>query len=411
MLVEMGKRAKAAARRLALCSEEEKNRALFEMAAALRNSADAILSANARDVAAARARKTSEALLDRLLLTRERIEAMASDMEAVAALTDPLGEVLETVERPNGLVIRRVRVPMGVIGIIYESRPNVTADAASLCIKTANAVILKGGSDALVTNAAIAATLREGLFRAGLPADGVQLVESTDRAAAKALMQLREYVDLLIPRGGAALIRSTVENATVPVIETGTGNCHIYIDRAADLAMGREIIVNAKASRPGVCNAAETLLVHKDIAAEFLPGAFAALSEKGVLVRGCEKTRTFIPCEVATEEDFATEFLDYILAVRVVESIEEALLHIAAYSTKHSEAIVTGDRAAAEQFLSGVDAAAVYVNASTRFTDGGEFGLGAEIGISTQKLHARGPMGLRELTTYQYRIEGTGQIR
>ena len=411
MLVEMGKRAKAAARRLALCTEEEKNRALSEMAAALRNHEDVILEANTRDVEAARGRGTSAALLDRLLLTRERIMAMASDMEAVAALPDPLGEVLETIERPNGLIIRRVRVPMGVIGIIYESRPNVTADAASLCIKTANAVILKGGSDALLTNAAISAALREGLSAAGLPADGVQLVESADRAAAKALMQMREYVDLLIPRGGAALIRSTVENATVPVIETGTGNCHVYIDRAADLAMGLEIIVNAKASRPGVCNAAETLLVHKDIAADFLPEAFRALSEKGVEVRGCEKTKAIIPCKAAAEEDFATEFLDYILAVRVVDSIEEALLQIAAYSTRPSEAIVTGDRAAAEKFLSLVDAAAVYVNASTRFTDGGEFGLGAEIGISTQKLHARGPMGLRELTTYQYRTEGTGQIR
>jgi len=287
----------------------------------------------------------------------------------------------------------------------------VTADAAALCIKTANAVILKGGSDAICSNIAIASALREGLTAAGLPADAVQLLSDTDRAAATALMRLRGYVDLLIPRGGAALIKNTVENATVPVIETGTGNCHIYIDKDADLSMGVNIIVNAKAQRPGVCNAAETLLVHEAVAADFLPLAAKALQKQNVELRGCAKTREIIDCKLATEDDFATEFLDYILAVRVVSSKEEAVSHIAKYSTLHSEAIVTENTETAEYFLESVDAAAVYVNASTRFTDGGEFGFGAEIGISTQKLHARGPMGLRELTAYQYRIRGNGQIR
>lgn len=410
-ILEMGKKAKQAARLLAAASTEEKNRALCAMAESLRRAKSLILEANGRDIAAAREKGTAEALIDRLLLTEARIEAMAEDMEKVACLSDPVGEILETIERPNGLKIQRTRVPMGVIAIIYESRPNVTADAASLCIKTANAVILKGGSDALSSNLAIAEALRTGLSKAGLPEDGIQLVGTADRAAALELMRLRSYVDLLIPRGGAALIRNTVENATVPVIETGTGNCHIYVDRAANLAMAKNIIVNAKAQRPGVCNAAETLLVHEAVAADFLPMAGAALKEAGVELRGCAKTRKIIDCKAATEEDYATEFLDYILAVRVVPSIEEALTHIAAHSTLHSEAIVTEDEAAKAKFLQHVDAAAVYVNASTRFTDGGEFGFGAEIGISTQKLHARGPMGLRELTTYRYEITGNGQTR
>ncbi len=410
-ILEMGKKAKKAARQLAAVSTEDKNRALFSMAESLRREKDAILEANRKDTEAAKAKGTAESLIDRLRLSEERIEAMARDMEKVAALSDPVGEVLETIERPNGLSIKQVRVPMGVIAIIYESRPNVTADAASLCIKTANAVILKGGSDALLSNTAIARALQKGLAAAGLPEDGIQLVETADRAAALELMRLRGYVDLLIPRGGAALIRNTVENATVPVIETGTGNCHIYVDRAADLTMAKNIIVNAKAQRPGVCNAAETLLVHEEIAEKFLPMAAEALRAAGVELRGCEKTQAIIDCIKATEEDYATEFLDYILAVRVVPSMEEALTHIAAYSTLHSEAIVSEDAAAQKCFLEHVDAAAVYVNASTRFTDGGEFGFGAEIGISTQKLHARGPMGLRELTTYRYQITGNGQIR
>ncbi len=407
----LGKRAKEAARILARVGTEKKNEALFCMAAALRERETQILEENRRDMDKAREKGISEALLDRLALSRERILAMAADMEKVAALPDPLGEVMEKFTRPNGLSIEKVRVPMGVIAIIYESRPNVTADAASLCLKTANAVILKGGSDAIYSNLAIAGALREGLERAGLPADAVQMVSRTDRAATTELMRLRGLVDLLIPRGGAALIRNVVENSTVPVIETGTGNCHIYIDKDADLLKGLRILVNAKTQRPGVCNAAETLLVHRAVAGEFLPLAAAALSEKKVEIRGCERTRAIIPCKEAAEADFATEFLDYILAARVVDTAEEAIAHIAAYSTLHSEAIVTENRETAKLFLESVDAAAVYVNASTRFTDGGMFGFGAEIGISTQKLHARGPMGLRELTTYQYRISGDGQIR
>ncbi len=410
-LTLLGKKAKTAARTLSGASTAQKNEALLKMAASLRAHTADILEANKKDVSAAREKGTSKSLIDRLSLSEERIEAIASDMEKVVSLPDPVGEVLEKFTRPNGLSIERVRVPMGVIAIIYESRPNVTADAAALCIKTANAVILKGGSDALFSNIAISEALREGLFAAGLPADAVQLLADTDREATSGLMRLRGYVDLLIPRGGAALIRHTVENATVPVIETGTGNCHIYIDKDADIDMGVRIIVNAKSQRPGVCNAAETLLVHEGIAAEFLPRAAAALKEKNVELRGCAKTREIISCLPATEEDYATEFLDYILAIRVVPSIEEALSHIATYSTLHSEAIVSENPAAQEAFLKGVDAAAVYVNASTRFTDGGEFGFGAEIGISTQKLHARGPMGLRELTAYQYRIIGSGQTR
>ncbi|MBE7063306.1 MAG: glutamate-5-semialdehyde dehydrogenase [Clostridia bacterium] len=410
-LTELGKKAKAACRILAGADTETKNEALRQMAASLRAHTAEILAANGRDVKAAREKGTGESLLDRLSLTEDRISVIAADMERVATLPDPVGEVMDRFTRPNGLAIEQVRVPMGVIAIIYESRPNVTADAAALCIKTANAVILKGGSDAIFSNIAIADALRAGLEQAGLPADAVQLLADTDRAAATALMRLRGYVDLLIPRGGAALIKNTVENATVPVIETGTGNCHIYIDKDADIDMGVNIIVNAKAQRPGVCNAAETLLVHEKIAADFLPRAAEALQKAGVELRGCEITRQYIACTPCTEMDFATEFLDYILAIRVVSDIDTALAHISQYSTLHSEAIVTENNETAEYFLRHIDAAAVYVNASTRFTDGGEFGFGAEIGISTQKLHARGPMGLRELTSYQYRIRGTGQIR
>ncbi len=410
-LTALGKRAKEASRVLAKATTAQKNEALLKMAASLRAHTAEILKANEKDVSAAIEKGTSASLIDRLSLSAERISTIASDMEKVVSLPDPVGEVLDRFTRPNGISIEQVRVPMGVIAIIYESRPNVTADAASLCIKTANAVILKGGSDALASNIAISEALRDGLGEAGLPRDAVQLLADTDRAATAALMRLRGYVDLLIPRGGASLIKHTVENATVPVIETGTGNCHIYIDKDADIDMGVAIITNAKAQRTGVCNAAETLLVHEEIAAAFLPKAAAALSEKGVELRGCAKTRAIIDCKEATEEDYATEFLDYILAIRVVPSIDEALSHIAAYSTLHSEAIVTKNEDAAALFLNSVDAAAVYVNASTRFTDGGEFGFGAEIGISTQKLHARGPMGLRELTAYQYRIRGNGQIR
>jgi len=410
-LTGMAEKGKAAAKFMALASSTQKNEVLLHMADVLLAETDTILTANAVDLENAKQNGMAAAQIDRLTLTEARIQGIAEGVRQVVTLNDPTGEYKKMETRPNGLVVGQKRVPLGLIGIIYESRPNVTADAAALCIKTANAVILKGGSDAIFSNLAIADALREGLEGAGLPADAVQLVPDTDRAAATALMRLRGYVDLLIPRGGAALIRSTVENATVPVIETGTGNCHIYIDRDADKAMGVSIIVNAKAQRPGVCNAAETLLVHEKIAADFLPLAAASLEKAGVEIRGCERTRQIIPCTPATEEDYATEFLDYILAVRVVPSIEDALSHIAAYSTLHSEAIVTENDETADYFLRHVDAAAVYVNASTRFTDGGEFGFGAEIGISTQKLHARGPMGLSELTSYQYRIRGNGQIR
>lgn len=410
-LTHLGKCAKAASRALSVLDTDSRNRALFSMAAALSENTSAILAANAKDVQSAREKGTSEAMIDRLVLSKDRIDAIAADMKRVASLPDPLGEVLEEMERPNGIRIERVRVAMGVIAIIYESRPNVTADAAALCIKTGNAVILKGGSDAIFSNMAIASALRDGLSAAGLPRDAVQLLSDTDRAAALSLMRLRDYVDLLIPRGGRNLIRSAVENATVPVIETGTGNCHIYVDKDADLSMALSILINAKTSRPGVCNAAETLLVHEAVAKAFLPMAARALSEKGVEVRGCAKTAAILSCAVATEEDFATEFLDLILAVRVVSSLDEAISHITNYSTRHSEAIITENEETAETFLKSIDAAAVYVNASTRFTDGGEFGFGAEIGISTQKLHARGPMGLRELCTYKYRIRGTGQTR
>ncbi len=410
-LLALGARAKDASRVLSTTDTEARNHALFSMAAALLEDAPSILAANEKDVQAAREKGTSEAMIDRLSLSKERIASIAADMERVAALSDPLGEILEEIERPNGILIQKVRVAMGVIAVIYESRPNVTADAAALCIKTGNAVILKGGSDAIFSNTAIEAALRKGLLAAGLPMDAVQLLSDTDRAAALSLMRLREYVDLLIPRGGAGLIRNAVENATVPVIETGTGNCHVYVDKAADLSMALSILINAKTSRPGVCNAAETLLVHEAVAKEFLPMAARKLAARGVEIRGCEKTRAIIDCTAATEEDFATEFLDLILSVRVVSSLSEAITHISKYSTRHSEAIITEDDAAAEIFLNCIDAAAVYVNASTRFTDGGEFGFGAEIGISTQKLHARGPMGLRELCTYKYRIRGTGQIR
>ncbi len=407
----LGKKAKEAARMLAAMNTEKKNKALLLMAASLRAHTEAILLENEKDVAAAKAKGVSDALIVRLCLTKERILSISADMEKIVDLPDPVGEIMESFDRPNGLHIEKVRVPMGVIGMIYESRPNVTADAAALCIKTSNAVILKGGSDAIFSNIAICRALREGLLAADFPENAVQLVTDTDRAATLSLMRLREYVDLLIPRGGAKLIKYTVENATVPVIETGTGNCHIYIDKDADMEKGVSIIVNAKAQRPGVCNAAETLLVHEAVAEKFLPKAAEALRNAGVKLLGCDKAREIIEAEEADDAAYATEFLDYILAIRVVKSTDEALEHIRTYSTMHSEAIITENKETAEYFLARTDAAAVYVNASTRFTDGGEFGFGAEIGISTQKLHARGPMGLREITAYQYRIHGNGQTR
>ncbi len=408
---EMGRKAKAAARVLATAGSR-KERALLLCGESLWKRRQELLEANALDMEAGAAAGLSQALLDRLRLTEDRIRSMAQAVEEVAKAPDPVGRVLLGETRPNGLKIEKVTVPLGVIGIIYEARPNVTSDAAALCLKAGNAVILRGGKEAFRSNQAVAQVLREALEEGGLPQDCVQLVEDTSRASAAALMGLTEYLDVLIPRGGAGLIRSVKENARVPVIETGVGNCHVYVDRTADLEMAAQIVFNAKTSRPSVCNAMETLLVHKDIAQEALPLIKARLDEKQVELRGCERTRAILPGIVAaTEEDWKTEYLDYILAVKVVGSLEEALEHIARYSSGHSECIVTQDYGAAEEFLNRVESAAVYVNASTRFTDGGEFGLGAEIGISTQKLHARGPMGLEQLTSYKFLIRGTGQIR
>ena len=414
MLERMGAAARAAARALASATAGEKNKALQCMAQSLLERQEEILAANRQDMDAAAESGMAKAMLDRLSLSPSRIAGMADGLRQVAALADPVGEIVQGGLRPNGLRIEKTRVPLGVVGIIYEARPNVTSDAAALCLKAGNAVILRGGKEALRSNAAVADALRDGLASAGLNPDAVQLIRDTSRETANAMMRLHGVIDVLIPRGGAGLIRAVVENATVPVIETGVGNCHIYIDRDADIAMAARITVNAKASRPSVCNAAETLLVHEEIAPRALPVIAKALEEAGVQLRGCERTREILadPAVLpATEEDWATEYLDYILAVRVVPSLEAAAEHIAAYGTGHSECIVTDSHAAAEAFTARVDAAAVYVNASTRFTDGGEFGLGAEIGISTQKLHARGPMGLRELTTTKYIVYGSGQIR
>lgn len=411
LIEQLGEAAKSAATVLANCSTAQKNKALCAIADSLLSHEAEILQANRLDVDQARQKGTPIPMLDRLSLDSNRIAAMAEGVRQVASLPDPVGEVLSMWQRPNGLTIGQKRVPLGVIGIIYESRPNVTADAAALCLKSGNAVILRGGSDAMQSNIAITKAMHEALQRADLPQGAVSLVTDPARSTATELMRCNRYVDVLIPRGGSGLISSVVQNATVPVIETGTGNCHVYIDRDADLAMGVSIIVNAKASRPSVCNAAETLLVHRDIASKFLPAAYDALTKAGVTLRGCPTTCGIIPAQPATEEDYATEFLDYILAVKVVDSLEEAIAHIQKYSTHHSEAIVTDSYAASQQFLQQVDSAAVYVNASTRFTDGFEFGFGAEIGISTQKIHARGPMGLKELTTTKYIIYGNGQIR
>ena len=409
---DKGRRAKEAARLLAGLGTGQKNAALLAMARALEEEQAEILAANARDMAAGEAKGLSRALLDRLLLNEKRIRDMAAGLRELAALPDPVGEVTSMWTRPNGLQIGRVRVPLGVIGIIYEARPNVTVDAAGLCLKTGNAVILRGGSEAFYSNQTLTGVISRAATAAGAPEGAIQLLETTDREAVNLLLRANDYLDVLIPRGGAGLIRAVVENATVPVIETGVGNCHVYVDAEADLDMAQRIVINAKTQRPGVCNAMETLLVHKEVADQFLPPLAEALKEKGVTLRGCERTRALIPwAEIATEADWATEYLDLILAVRVVDSLGEALEHIHRYGTKHSEAIVTTNYQTAREFLARVDAAAVYVNASTRFTDGYEFGFGAEIGISTQKLHARGPMGPEQLTTFKYIIFGSGQIR
>lgn len=411
-LKEIGKRARAAARVLGNADENTKNEALLKMANALIENSGEILAANEEDLKTATEKGISSAMMDRLRLNPDRIKGMADGIMQVRELYDPIGEVLSMHKRPNGLVIGQKRVPLGVIAIIYEARPNVTADAAALCLKTSNAVILRGGSEAIHSNTAIVKVLRQAVAEAGLIDDSIILIEDTSRETAVDLMKLNGYVDVLIPRGGAGLIQNVVKNATVPVIETGVGNCHVYVDDDADIQMAVDIIVNAKTQRPGVCNAAETLLVSRKIAEEFLPRAEEALSKKGVELRACEYSSKLLKNSVpATEEDFETEFLDLILAVKTVEGIDEAIGHINTFGSGHSEAIVTNSYNNAQRFLQEVDAAAVYVNASTRFTDGGEFGFGAEIGISTQKLHARGPMGLRELTTTKYIIYGNGQIR
>lgn len=391
----------------------KKDEALLAIAKALRENAAEIIGANEIDLENGKNAGLTESLLDRLKLTQERINGMADGVEQVAALADPIGTVLEGRTLKNGLAIEKVRVPMGVIGIIFEARPNVTSDAAALCLKAGSAVILRGGKEAINSNLAISEIMRNALESVGFPKDCVALVKDTSRQSATELMQLSDYLDVLIPRGGAGLIRSVVENAKVPVIETGVGNCHIYVDESADVEMAANIIFNAKTSRPSVCNAIETILVHKNIAQKALPEIKKLLDTKNVELRGCEETRKILGSSVipATEEDYAKEFLDYILAVKVVDSLDEALEHIAKYSTGHSESIITNDYNSANKFTACVDSAAVYVNASTRFTDGGEFGLGAEIGISTQKLHARGPMGLNELTSCKFIIRGSGQIR
>ena len=411
-LIEIGKKAKEASYIVSNLATKEKNDGLHAMADALIKNADNIIEANKVDLEASRAKGTSESMLDRLALTKERIEGMANGLKQVAALEDPVGEVLGMWTRPNGLQIGKKRTPLGVIGIIYEARPNVTSDAAGLCFKSGNAVILRGGSEAINSNKAIAKALREGLKSVGLVEDAVQLIEDTSREIATAMMKLNEYIDVLIPRGGAGLIKAVVNNATVPVIETGTGNCHIYVDEHCDFEMAKDIIINAKTSRPSVCNAAEKLLVNEKIAKDFIPMIFNALREKNVEIRGDEAVKALDNTVIlAEEQEWYDEYLDYIIGVKIVKDINEAINHINKYSTNHSEAIVTKSYEASQIFLQRVNSAAVYVNASTRFTDGEEFGFGAEIGISTQKLHARGPMGLKELTTIKYIIFGNGQIR
>jgi len=411
-LISMGQRAVSAKYELQKLTTQVKNEALLACADALLKHSDIILAANQMDVNKGLENGMHPGLVDRLTLNEKRISDMAEGLRQIVDLADPIGEVLETFDRPNGMHISKVRVPLGVIGIIYESRPNVTADAFGLCFKTGNAVILKGGSDAIHSNIAIANILRRALKTIGVTEDAIQMIEATDRAITAQFMKLNQYIDVLIPRGGAGLIKSVVENSTIPVIETGTGNCHIYVDEFADLDKAVKIIFNAKTQRIGVCNACESLVVHEKVMEAFLPALEKALKEKNVELRADEKALCHLEDAVpATDEDYGKEYLDYILSIKSVSDVEEAIAHINAYNTKHSEAIITENRQRAEQFKREVDAACVYVNVSTRFTDGFEFGFGAEIGISTQKLHARGPMGLKELTSYKYTIEGEDQIR
>lgn len=412
MLEQLGMKAKKAAGALTVADTQTKNNALLEISKALISRADEIITANNTDLENGRKAGLSDGLLDRLMLNTERIKGIADGCEQVAVLDDPCGRILETVERPNGLLIKKVSCPMGVIGIIYEARPNVTADAAALCLKSGNAVILRGGKEAIASNKAIASIMREAVEQAGLPADAIQLVEDTSRQSSTELMRMKEYLDCLIPRGSKNLIQAVVENSTVPVIETGSGNCHIYVDEYADIDMAAEIIFNAKTQRISVCNACESLVIHSAVMDKAMPAIKAKLDEKNVIIKGDERARAVCPdIEEAAEADFSAEYLDYIISVKTVDSLDEAIEHINKNSTGHSEAIITENDENAAAFMNRVDSSSVYHNASTRFTDGGEFGLGAEIGISTQKLHARGPMGLRELTTTKYMIFGNGQIR
>jgi glutamate-5-semialdehyde dehydrogenase len=404
--------ARRAARELARAPTDLKNRALRGMAKALMEERETILSANARDVARARADGLSAALIDRLALDERRLGEMVASIESVAELPDPVGEVLRTWRRPNGMEIRKVRVPLGVVGIIYESRPNVTSDCAALCLKSGNAVVLRGGSESFRSNQAVAGALRRAVAEHGLPESVITPIPVADRAGVDVMLELDQLIDVIIPRGGEALIRKIVETSRIPVIKHAKGVCHVYVDAAADLQMAGEITLNAKCQRPSTCNALETLLVHEGVARAFLPGMIRDLKEKGVEVRGCETTQALVPgIRAATEEDWLAEYLSLVLAVRVVPSLEEAIEHITHYGSAHSDAIVTADQEAADRFLRDVDSSAVFVNASTRLSDGYQFGLGAEIGISTDRLHARGPMGLEELTTYKYVVLGTGQIR
>ncbi|MFA4843768.1 MAG: glutamate-5-semialdehyde dehydrogenase [Candidatus Margulisiibacteriota bacterium] len=411
-VAQKGKLAKAASRQLAITPTKVKNYALERMAEALEKNAAAILAANSIDLEAGEKKELSRSLLDRLSLDGQRIQGMIEGLNAVKALPDPIGEIISEWARPNGLKIRKVRVPLGVIGIIYEARPNVTVDSAALCLKAGNAVILRGGSDAIRSNVEITRVIVEAASAAGLPEGCLQLIADTSRASAQELMRAREFVDVLIPRGGQGLIRTVIKESSIPVIETGEGNCHAYVEKSADLKMATEIVANAKCGRPSVCNAIETVLIDQEIAAAFIPPLFKKLRQAGVELRGDAAVRKIdATVKLAAEEDWSTEFLSLILAVKVVAGTADAIAHINKYGTKHSETIVTKDKKAAAKFQSEVDAAAVYVNASTRFTDGFEFGFGAEIGISTQKLHARGPMGLAELTSYKYLVDGNGQVR
>jgi glutamate-5-semialdehyde dehydrogenase len=412
MIEEICVKAKAAAFEMGKLSADAKNAALCKMADALEANAQKILAANKADVDAAKAKGVKASLLDRLALDQKKIQTMAKEVREVAALRDPIGEILASWTRPNGLIISQVRVPMGVVGVIYESRPNVTSDSAAICIKSGNAVILRGGSDAIHSNVAIGDVLRGALATTSVPVDAVQVVPSPDRKVAEDLMGMREYIDVLVPRGGADLIKTVIEKSRIPVIETGTGNCHVYVEEDADLAKATPIVINAKCQRPGTCNAAEKLLVHQKIAKTYLPSIIAELRKNGVEVRGDGEVRKIVPdVKAATEQDWYTEYLDLIIGVKVVKNLDEAIAHINKYGTHHSDSILTKDFAKAMQFIKEIDSAAVYWNASTRFTDGNQFGLGAEIGISTQKLHARGPMSVQHLTTTKYVVLGDGQIR